>query len=657
MRVILVYALFSIFGCSEIPAEKADTPYSPRNPGGNNGVIQIQSVTNATFDTSTLGQISLSWLNPSIYLFTNFNVYVYKRSCYYQSPDCTITTPTNGSVSVFQVYSGQNSSLIDTVNIVQGQNYTYWFYIEKDGVFDQGLKVGVATPIISNSQTLTDTNSFWQNLGFGIGTLVTPSSPFSAQTINSGLINMSYPSLIPGKTAVGKNGSVMYLADTDNNRVIVFAKQGALGCDIIPNKSSIEYQACIFQSANEPFVPVNVLGQPNQYSNSDCQTHEANSTIHYSTTRFTPTTPFGVSYAKCLTKPMGVHIDGNNLIISDTGNNRVVVHKGLPITIACDRNMSPLQTTSDNCAADLVIGKQGLNDLSNYPLLTNGASALNKPTSIASYAGNLYIVDSGNHRVVRVKGYQSTDYWSCDASTWMQPLCSFSGLLGQRTYFESKTFSQEIALGNLTFSSNLVSDPLFLGKYFENPTAIRIDESTSKLLVSSFENYTGTDSASLKPMQIGSRILVFNLSIIDSDTPSCNLASFSATGCSANRLIGQQVSAEIPVWSSASGTFESQVSYGLGYISDIELTQGHLVSVQPISNSVKIWENWLTTTTLGVPHTYNVLDPEGAANPTNAMLSLPDLEQISSVTYVLESRKFFIHDLQKKKVFEVTGYQ
>lgn len=655
MKHLICLFLF-LSACTSVDDTTSGNPFSPQIPGGIGGKVATLSVSQVTTNALTPGQITLTWVNPSIYLFTPFKVHVFKRACYFESTSCLINAPIAGGVSAYQIYQGENNSIVDTLGIIAGQNYTYWIYVEKEGVFDTGVKIGVTSPLNITPVSLTDPNEFWQFLGIGVGSLVSPASPFSIYTMGSGLINPVTPTVIPGKTAFGLGGSIMYIADTNNNRVLVYGKAGAIGCESISDKNSDAYQACIFQYSGEPYAPMNVLGQPNQYTSKTCAEHRTDGTIHYGSTKFVPDVGAEFNYSKCLTAPAGVYVDGTNLIISDTGNDRLVVHKILPASLACDRNMSSTITTTDNCAADIVIGKQSFQDLNVYSVTTDGRSSLNKPTEVAAKDGNLYVLDSGNHRIVRVKGYASNSYWSCDLANWQQPLCSFSALLGQRNYFERKHFSDELVQGNITISSNSVSDATFLSKHFENPTGLKIS-SDNKLLVSSYENFVGTDSVTLRPIEMRSRILIFNLDIIEGDITSCNVASFTGSGCSATKIIGQQNANEIPLWSSSTGSFESQVSYGLEYVTDIELSEGNLIAVQPGANNFKIWTDWNTSAVLGVPYTYNVLDPEGTVNPDNTSQSLPDLESIVSVSYNASSKRFYINDSTRKIIYEVLGYQ
>lgn len=658
-KLILTFlSILTLLSCTSPEDTKAPL-FDPRIPGGNiGGNGSILSVSNVAVDTTIPGKIVVSWINPALYLFTDFKVHLYRRPCYSESDTCVISPPATGASDVFEVYNGQDSSFSDTSGILTGQNYTYWLYIEKSSVFGDGVKIGATTPIPQSVISLTDPATFWQRTGIGFGSFVTPNTPFSAYTLNPGLSSSVNPQRNTGKMAFAKSGAVLYVADTDNNRIVVLAKQGALSCDSITNKSSDAYKVCVYQYATEPYVPVNVIGQPNQYASKSCQDHLSDSTVYYSNIKFVANDSDTnlPKYDRCLTKPTGVWVDNDNLIIADSGNDRVVVHKGLPVKNACDQNMTPGQTTAQNCSADLVIGKKGFTDLSSYSVSTDGESALKNPTDVLVKDSDLYILDSGNHRVVKASNYSDTTYFKCFASSWKQSLCSFSAVLGQRGFREAKTLSSEIAASNLSFSGNTLSDPYFLAKHFENPTSMALS-SAGQLLISSYENVSGTDSVTGRPMELRSRILVFDISIMSGTSPSCNIASFSGFACNASKVFGQATFDKIPVWSSGSGSFESQVSYGLLYVSGMTLAGNTLFVVQPDSNKIKVWSTWSTVTAAGIPYDFDIENPGGSPNPNDPSVNLPNLSNITAIGFDAISSKFYISDTGNKLIYEITGFQ
>jgi len=673
----VIYFLF-LLTCSCSPIDNSSSPsFDPKTPGSVSGPSVVLSVTSQSAALVN-NQVLLTWSSPVIYSgLESFKVHVFRRNCDVNDSACVIDYPELAATSSFQITESKDVSFLDT-GVLIGQNYTYWIYVEYNGSFDSGKKIGIKIPdAVNNSAPLSNYSTFWQNTGFGVGSFSAAGTPLSASVLNFGLTSPLTPSMITGKFSFGKNGALLYISDTANNRVLVYGRQGAIGCDLIKEKDGSAYVACLTNSAREPYVPLNVIGQPDQSSNKSCQKHLVDQTP-YNSSQFTVDANGDPSFDKCLTSPTGILVDGDSLIIADTGNDRIVIHKSLPSNIACDKNFSISQLTTEKCAADIVIGKKGFQDVTYvdsvgniinppYSLASDGESSLNKPGDIVAKDGNLYILDSGNNRIVRVKQFASQSYWTCSTSTWKDPVCSFSALLGQKNYHESKTLRGELANGNLAFNpqiNNLITPGQaiqggsqagdysnFLSKHFESPTSIKIDK-FGNLFVSSYENYQGVNSTGL-PVELRARILVFNISSLEGEDTSCNIASFSSNGCSAIKIFGQDDPNRIPIWANGFSSYETAVPYGLDYISSIEIVENAVFAVQPKTNSIKVWTNWRSSQISGFPKDQEVFNPGGANNPVNQNLSLPDLKSISYLSYESVSKKFFVADSAANKIYEV----
>ena len=147
-------------------------------------------------------------------------------------------------------------------------------------------------------------------------------------------------------TAVASDGVRLAVADTDNNRVLIW------------NSIPINNQA-------EPNV---VLGQPDFNSSSVAQ----------------PPT------AKSLRGPQGVWIQDGRLFVADTVNNRVLIWNSIP--------------TSNGQAADVVVGQPDFGvvvqlDLTKAVFDPKPDSLLN-PVSVTSDGQRLYVADLGHNRVL-----------------------------------------------------------------------------------------------------------------------------------------------------------------------------------------------------------------------------------------------------------------
>lgn len=153
---------------------------------------------------------------------------------------------------------------------------------------------------------------------------------------------------------IATNGTRLFVVDRDNHRVLIWNNLPASG-----------------QSADV------VVGQPNMTSNSANQG--------------------GSVAANTLNQPYGVTIADNKLIISDAGNDRILIYNQIP--------------TSNNASADVVIGQ------SNMTTAVAGASsqALASPFGVFYHSsGKLVVTDWGNSRVmiynsVPVSNHQAAD--------------------------------------------------------------------------------------------------------------------------------------------------------------------------------------------------------------------------------------------------------
>jgi len=145
---------------------------------------------------------------------------------------------------------------------------------------------------------------------------------------------------------VWSNGSTLVVADTNNHRVLIY--------NSVP-------------TANGASADV-VLGQPDAVSNVSNQGG---------------TTPA----ANTLSFPSGVYFDGATLYVADTGNHRVLLYFGLPI--------------SNNTPADVVVGQTSFSTGAVNQGGTVGANTLSSPQGVYSDGVSLYVSDTGNNRVLK----------------------------------------------------------------------------------------------------------------------------------------------------------------------------------------------------------------------------------------------------------------
>ncbi|HEY3823279.1 MAG TPA: hypothetical protein VGL82_01920 [Bryobacteraceae bacterium] len=147
-------------------------------------------------------------------------------------------------------------------------------------------------------------------------------------------------------TAVATDGNILAIADTDNNRVLIWLS--------LPR-------------ANAQPADV-VIGQADF-------THNA--------TSVPPT-------ATSLRGPSGVWIAGGKLYVADTGDNRILIYNKIPL--------------SNHVAADVVVGQPSFTSFVQPDLTQNNAtptaSDMQTPVSVTTDATHMYVADEGQNRVL-----------------------------------------------------------------------------------------------------------------------------------------------------------------------------------------------------------------------------------------------------------------
>lgn len=500
--------------------------YDPRIPGGqiiDNGGL-AGKVLGLTADASVLEQITLKWTVPPVYKTMNYEVKIYKK----KGSDTTFVLPDPAdqySAAPLYLYStvvadsfldqnGVNSNNEVVVNVEQNQIYTYWVYIH---LLDND-KWSAGTSIVVTSKTPEDTFSFpsvatfWDNLLNTLGSKPTPDSNplISVSTMSAGLTSVDSPT---GGIAVAYSGNVLYYADTANNRVVIYTRGLAYKCDDYKTSDPALYYACVYQYTGLPLSAVGVIGQDKVGSDGfnassgkrTCAQHETicsaitsasscdpnvlgtNSICEWVSNNALPNGGSCTAYKRCLTAPSKVTVADDRLFISDAGNNRVVVYynqitatnkQTLPVKGHVKDNGSGTSLAIDSGPVK-VIGKKGLIDQTiSYPV---GKSSLKNPGGVAVLGSDLYVADTGNNRVVKIKNYK-TDY-DCETSSgdwgnlptdagYAGGKCRFSYLLGQRTFFERWAFKEgagTLGPGDVGYDGIQCTNPTPTSTYCDSP--------------------------------------------------------------------------------------------------------------------------------------------------------------------------------------------
>jgi len=258
-------------------------------------------------------------------------------------PMFTAQTPTGGTLGLDKVLGGAG-----------GLAYANGTLVVADANFVAAAPLDNRVLIYYNlaQQIPTATADIPQSVGMRCGVcggtpdVVLGQPDFTTTTLTLAQNGMRTP------TGVATDGVRLAVADTDNNRVLIW--------NTLPH--TIQQPADL------------VLGQP------DFTTGAPNS----------QTGDVRVPSAKALRGPLGVWIQGSRLFIADTLNHRVLVWNSFPT-----QNFQP---------ADVVIGQANFTsaidaDISKTPAVVD-AKLLNNPTAVSSDGVRLFVTDLGNNRVL-----------------------------------------------------------------------------------------------------------------------------------------------------------------------------------------------------------------------------------------------------------------
>jgi hypothetical protein len=671
MKFILILSvlisLFSCKGSSPTPVSLTSV-FNPTSPDtGSGGVNRIPNVLNLTtkMDLST-NKVTLKWLIPSTYTNQSYEIYIYRLE------GDGIVVPLEDPSTLYSIdsiyYPVSNflpitsSQYSDSTTLNSGTQYTYYVYIKSGSDWSSESKITITVGSTSAPASLPSVASFWPSYVQTIATPPAAPNAISSNTLSPGMATSSNPT---GGCAFTTDSSIMYCADTENNRVIIYQNNVYLYCKDSRAYGEDIYQYCVSMNKNSPFTAMAVLGQNDIYSNYPCGN---------------PKAPPSDS---CFTKPSGVMVADGKLFVSDSGNDRIMIHSTLP-TNGC---FNVLETgggvsLEHQCAFSGVVGKKSLSDMVKYNVTVNGESSLSHPTGLAykasggSPGGDLYIADTGNHRLVVARKVSLTAYWNCINTTWGTSKCSFDGLLGQENYRSQRNFANEYSLGNYSYDTtgnninkkdslgNSTSDHgFFLSHYFASPN--RIFFNGDNLLISSNEKFL--DSGTLPAVQMNSRIVVFKNDPLSGVSPICNRSNFnldpldlSITKCAYDYAIGQSKPSELITTNISSGQEYKDIRYSLTDV-DFTLTTGNtLVGIDRILNRVYIWADYTAHLSAagipdssGFPYDFFVSNPNGATTSTTPSRILPDLKNLNDIFYDVSGGSLYLQDSQLGHIYQI----
>ncbi len=163
-------------------------------------------------------------------------------------------------------------------------------------------------------------------------------------TVSNNAGSSASASSLSGPQSVFFDGTKLYIADTNNNRVLIWNS----------NPSSNKQAADV------------VVGQADMTSNSENRG--------------------GAIANNTLSQPTSVHVNGGKLFIADKGNHRILIYNSVP--------------TSNGASASSVIGQADMTHGAANRNGTPSAQTLNAPTDVFYNGSKLFIADTENNRVL-----------------------------------------------------------------------------------------------------------------------------------------------------------------------------------------------------------------------------------------------------------------
>ena len=629
--LLILFCLTAFASCN--PKEEEEGPtriFDPKIPSGTTSSEPlVKDVINLKVSV-TYNDVELKWTNPSIYKESDFGIHIYRIDGDEEVRNFPDPSAIGSSSFIYHPklnYQPFKGSVYRDVNgetreaILQGKTYTYYIYIKKDNRFSLGKSIKVTIPFKDDVITIPTPTSFWKNYTQRQGGK--PDADYQMRTINTLTAGTPTVTMAKGGIAYAMFGTIMFVADTDTNRVMIYKNTLAQDCFKSP-VGSFEREICLAMYGNAPLMAYGVIGQPSFTSTTSCQ--DVGNILDQS---------------QCLTRPTQLLVDDQGrLLISDHGNARVMIFDTTPV-YGC-YNISNLagEVTPVNCTPSRVIGQRSLTETIHYDIATDGDVALGCPNGLAMKNNNLYIADTCNQRVVVARNAGNPALFNCNASNWKTSRCSFGSVLFQPDLFSNRNFEDEWDDANFSYDiamNVLVGDPEYLKKHLGNPKIIKFHD--GKMYVSGNENFE--KSTGFGNLTLFGRVLRFDSEILEGTFPQCNPTSFFTSGCSANWVYGQQGFEIIPI-TSFGGNY-TDFFFTFKDVGGFDFFEKRMFLSDSASNIMSVWTDHLTDAQLGSPSTIRVFNPNGVWD-ADKNRSQPNLMGLGTVLFRAEKNGLIIFD-------------
>jgi hypothetical protein len=627
----ILLCLFALISCN--PEEEKDEKtriFDPRVPGGaTSSNPQIKDVINLKVSV-TYNDVELKWTNPSIYKDADFGIHVYRVDGAEDPRNFPEPSAVGSNSFLYHpklnyepfkgtVYKDQNGDTREA--IIQGRTYTYYVYLKKDNRFSAGKKVTVTIPFKDDVVTIPAPTEFWKNYTQRQGGK--PDADFHMITTTTLTAGKPTVTEAKGGIAYAKSGTILYIADTDANRVMIYMNTLAQDCFKEPAES-FERSICLMMYGNAPLTAYGVIGQANFSDTYSCQ--DAGKVM---------------DDAQCLTKPTQLLVDDKDrLYIADNGNNRIKIYDTTPTDGCFNLKNLTGDATPVQCTPSRVIGQRSRTQLVTYDIATDGDVGLSCPNGMAIKNDNLYIADTCNNRVVVARNAGNPALFDCNDTNWKTSRCSFGSVLFQADLFSKEKFEDKWDDGDFSYDialNVLVGDPTYLAKHMANPKLIKFND--GKMYIAGNENFQ--KSTGFGYLNLFGRVLRYDNEILEGTFPQCNPTTFHASGCNADWVYGQQGFDVLPITTFGGNYTDSFIT--IGDVGGFDFFDKRMFLADSDSNIVAIWNDHLTDEALGSPASIRVFNPLGVWDADNNR-SQPNLGGLGGLVFREDKNGIVIFD-------------
>lgn len=633
-KLILLFFVLLLASCAEKSEEQSQriSFFDPGFPGTKtDSSLNLRPVMNLKAESEKLGEVKLNWEMPAVYDGLDWVAYVFRvDGGFYQQNEFRLPDPSDPLEAAYLFLASadfepfKGTEYVDR-RVLEGDEYTYIVHIRLEERWSAEARTFALSKSVSGSVEVPSAGDFWDRAQLGSSLGINKPEATSG-SLSAGA---SAPGETKGKMAWGAEGSILYVAETERNRVSVFANQAYFQCKR-QHEDPDDLAACIDMNKDAPLQFMSVLGQPDFASSYSCHDDQ---------------NPLGDD--ECMSGPSALLARGDRLYVA-TADGRVMVYAGLPY-YGCHNINSITGPTVKQCKASKIFGRKGFSDFSAYSLASDGDKALFCPSGMAMDAGDLYISEGCKNRVVVVKNATNDALSSCSEETWGTSQCRFAGVLGQKDLFSSDSFSLAMSPGpggepaRLEYS--LHEDKLsdggdFLRRHFANPTTLEFDDQ-GRLLVLADENFSRPMAG--VELKLRSRILAWSESPLKGSLPECRPQTFEEGGCDADFVIGQRGFDRIPAL--AAGEEYLDLDYAL-LGSDFSLAGRHLFFAGADSGRIMYWSDFTRMETEqhnGVRADFPIERPDPTRAGGDGTYLLPDVERIKTLSFIPSKGQLMIH--------------